>query len=155
MDNVSHNDRIELAIADLESQACLNYTDAAKKWNIDRSTLSRRHRGVTGSKEDHYSYTLKALTDVQEKVLVRYINDLSARGLPPIPQIVKNLTKELAGKDVGRNWVGRFVERKKTVLKSIYLTPIDHQRKVSDNSHHYEHFFANVRLYFYCVVFPV
>ena len=103
MDNVSHNDRIELAIADLESQACLNYTDAAGKWNIDRSTLSRRHKGVTGSKEDHHSYTLKALTDVQEKVLVQYINDLSARGFPPIPQIVKNLAQELAGKDVGRN----------------------------------------------------
>jgi hypothetical protein len=85
----------------LHSPQRSNYADAAKKWNIDRSTLSRRHRGITGSKKDHYSYTLKALTDVQEDVLVRYINDLSARGLPPIPQIVKNLAIELAGKDIG------------------------------------------------------
>jgi S-adenosylmethionine synthetase len=81
MDCIAHNDRIELAIADLESQVCLNYADAAKKWNIDRSMLSRRHRGVTGLKQDQYSYTAKALTDVQENVLIRYINDLSARGL--------------------------------------------------------------------------
>ena len=81
MDCIAHNDRIELAIADLESQACLNYADAAKKWNIDRSTLSRRHRGVTGSKEGQYSYSVKTLIDVQEGVLVRYINELSVRGL--------------------------------------------------------------------------
>ena len=155
MDCIAHNDRIELAIADLESQVCLNYADAAKKWNIDRSMLSRRHRGVTGPKEDHYSYTLKALTDVQENVLVRYINELSARGLSPTSQIVKNLAEELAGKEVGQNWVGRFVKRKKGMLKSIYLAPIDHQRKVSDNSHHYEHFFANVRLYSYYFMFIV
>ena len=81
MDCIPHNDRVELAIADLESQVRLNYTDAAKKWNIDRSTLSRRYRGLTGSKEDQYSYSAKALINVQKDVLVRYINDLSARGL--------------------------------------------------------------------------
>jgi hypothetical protein len=92
---------------------------------------------------------------MQENVLVRYINNLSARGFLPISQIVRNLAKELAGKDIGQNWVARFVKRKKHVLESIYLTPIDHQRKVSDNSHYYEHFFANVRLYFYYVMFTV
>ena len=88
--------------------------------------MSRRHKGVTGSKKDHYSYTLKALTDVQENVLIRYINDLSARGLSPISQIVRNLVKELAGKDIGPNWVARFVKRKKDTLKSIYLAPINY-----------------------------
>jgi hypothetical protein len=85
MDNISHKDRIELAIADLESQVSLNYIKTAKKWNVNRSTLSRRHRGLTGSQDDHHSYVLKALTDMQEDVLVRYINELSARGLSLIP----------------------------------------------------------------------
>jgi hypothetical protein len=84
MDCIPYNDRILLAIADLESQERLNYADIAKKWNVDRSTLSRRHRGVTGLKEDYYSYTFKALTDVQENVLIRYINEFSIRGLLPI-----------------------------------------------------------------------
>ena len=155
MDCIPYNDRIELAVADLESQESLNYAQTAKKWNVHRSTLSRRYRGITGSKQDQYSYTLKALTDEQENVLVRYINNLSARGLSPTSQIVRNLAKELAGKDIGPNWVARFVKRKKDALKSIYLAPIDHQRKVSDNSHYYEHFFANVRLYSYCVIIIV
>jgi hypothetical protein len=84
MDCIPYNDRIELAVADLESQESLNYVQTIKKWDIDRSTLSRRHRGITGLKQDQYSYTLKALTDEQEDVLVRYINNLSTRGLLPI-----------------------------------------------------------------------
>jgi hypothetical protein len=103
MDCIPHNNRIELAIADLESQIYLNYADAAKKWNIDRSMLSRRHRGVTGSKKDQYSYSAKTLTNMQKDVLVRYINNLNAKGLPPIPQIIKNLAKELESKDIGHN----------------------------------------------------
>jgi hypothetical protein len=99
MDNISSNDRLQLAIADLKSQESLNYASTARKWNVDRSTLSRRHRGVTGSKDDQYSYAVQALTNVQEDVLVRYINDLSARGLLLIPQIVKNLAEELANKN--------------------------------------------------------
>jgi hypothetical protein len=51
--------------------------------------------GITGSKDDQYSYAVKALTNEQENVLVRYINDLSAKGLPPTSQIVKNLAEEL------------------------------------------------------------
>ena len=126
MDCIPYDDRIKLAVADLESQESLNYAQTAKKWNIDRSTLSRRHRGITGSKQDQYSYTAKALTDEQENVLVGYINNLSARGLLPISQIIKNLAEELAGKNIGQNWISRFVKRKKDVLKSIYLAPIDH-----------------------------
>ena len=103
MDCIPYNDRIELAVADLESQESLNYAQTAKKWNVDRSTLSRRHRGITGSKQDQYSYTAKTFTDVQENVLIRYINDLSARGLPPTSQIIRNLAKELAGKDISSN----------------------------------------------------
>ena len=103
MDCIPYNDRIELAVADLESQESLNYAQTAKIWNVHRSTLSRRHRDVTGSKDDQYSYAVQALTNVQEDVLVRYINDLSARDLPPTPQIVKNLAEELANKKLNHN----------------------------------------------------
>jgi hypothetical protein len=64
MDNIPHNDRIELAIADLETQEYLNYAATARKYKIERTTLSRRHRDVTGSKEDQYFYTAKALINV-------------------------------------------------------------------------------------------
>lgn len=47
-------DPLEAAIASLESLKLgesINYTQVAKKFGVDRSTLSRRHRGVTGSRE--------------------------------------------------------------------------------------------------------
>jgi hypothetical protein len=63
---------------------------------------------------------------MQENVLIRYINELSARDFLSTSQIVKNLAEELAGKEIGQNWVGRFVKRKKDMLKSIYLAPINY-----------------------------
>ena len=41
-------DSIEAALADLKLQETLNYTVTAKKYRVDRTTLSRRRRGVTG-----------------------------------------------------------------------------------------------------------
>jgi hypothetical protein len=64
MDNISYNDRIELAITNLESQITLNYAATAKKHNIDRSTLSRRYRDAITSKVESLSKIHKALTDV-------------------------------------------------------------------------------------------
>jgi hypothetical protein len=66
MDNLSHNDRIELAIAKLESQAQANFAATARKYNLKRTTLSKRFKGETGSKENAVSYALKALTNVKE-----------------------------------------------------------------------------------------
>jgi hypothetical protein len=93
----------ELAIADLETQECLNYAATARKYKIERTTLSRRHRDVTGSKKNQYSYTVKAITKEQKDVLIQYINDLNIRGLPLIPQIVKNLAEKLANKKLNYN----------------------------------------------------
>ena len=46
---------IEKALADLESQKCPNYSKTALLFGVDRSTLSRRHRGVTGSRAEKIS----------------------------------------------------------------------------------------------------
>ncbi len=55
MDNISHNDRIKLAIVDLESQDCPNYIIIIKKYYLVRTTLSRRYQCVTGTREEAYS----------------------------------------------------------------------------------------------------
>jgi hypothetical protein len=70
MDDISHNDRIELTITNLETQKYLNYIIIARKYKIERITLSRHHRDITGSKEDQYSYIIKVLINVQEDVLI-------------------------------------------------------------------------------------
>ena len=49
----------------------------------------------SGTREDATSDTRRRLTDVQEETLIKYINKLSDRGLPPTPQIVKTLAEEI------------------------------------------------------------
>ena len=152
---MAHNDRIAKAISDLESQNRPNIADTAKKWQLDRSTLSRRFRGETSSKAESISIASKKLSTTQEEVLIAHINKLSDRGLPPTPQIVKNLAEELAHEEIGKNWVSRFCQRHAHRLSSVYLRTIDHKRKIADNSHHFEHYFntVNVLLNFYLLSF--
>src|SRR5450432_3366504 len=108
---MDHEARIQAAIADLESQDRINYAAVAKKWKVDHSTLSRRHRGETGPNQDATSYARRQLTDAQEKALIRHINKLSNRGIPPTPQIVKNIAEEIVCVTLGPNWVSRFYRR--------------------------------------------
>jgi hypothetical protein len=78
---------------------------------------------------------------MQESILIQYINELSAKGLPPTSQLVKNFAEEIIGKELEQSWTGRFIQRYKNTLKSIYLTTINYKRKIADNSRHYNHFF--------------
>ena len=143
---MDHNARIEAAIADLESQDRRNIAATAKKWEVARETLSKRFRGETSSNQDANSYARRQLTDVQEKTLIQHINKLSNRGLPPTPQIVKNLAEEIARVKLGKNWVSRFCKRHQDKLLSVYLRTIDHKRKLADNSAYFQHFYEQVRI---------
>jgi hypothetical protein len=151
---MDHEARIQAAITDLESQDRRNIAATAKKWGVARETLSKRFRGETGLNQDATSYARRQLTDVQEKTLIGYITKLSNRGLPPTPQIVKNLAEEIAGVTLGKNWVSRFCSRHQNQLLSVYLRTIDHKRKLADNSSHFQHFYEQVRIVF-AVASPV
>jgi len=78
-----------------------NYTQVAQKYGCERSTLSRRHRGVQGT---HATKTEneRLLTSIQEKELIIYINGLTTKGLPLTKQIVRNFASEIAGKEAGK-----------------------------------------------------
>ena len=82
-------DPINAALAALELQDPPNYTWTAKEFNVNRTTLSRRYWQITRSRED--ATEMKSLLLIQqERTLLRYINLLTKRGLPPIPQMVRN-----------------------------------------------------------------
>ena len=100
---MDHNARINAALAELKTQDRTNYAATARKWNIDRTTLSRRHRGKMGSIQDANSTSRQKLTNIQEEVLIEYINKLTDRGIPPTPQILKNFAEEIAGGELSVN----------------------------------------------------
>jgi hypothetical protein len=148
MDSMSHNARIKAAITDLESQRKPKYAATARNWNIDKSTLWRRHQGETKTMEEANTESRQNLSRIQEEVLIEHCNRLTDRGIPPTPQILTNIAEELAKKKLGHNWATRFYDRHGDRLTSVYLRRIDHNRKKADNSRYFRYFFDSVRHHF-------
>ena len=79
---MSYNERMQKAIASLESQEVPNYKHTAQDYGLVRMTLMRRHQGICTSREEATSTHHKLLTNTQEEALIKQINKLTARGLP-------------------------------------------------------------------------
>ena len=79
---------IDKALKDLASQESPNYGATARKYGIDRTTLSRWYRGLARSWAVNVANTKSLLTPQQEKELVDYINKLLVFGLPPVVLII-------------------------------------------------------------------
>ena len=90
-------DSIDAALADLALQNTLNYTATAKKYNVVRSTLSRRHRDVTASLKSNENGP-QLLSKEQTKGLINYINQLTDRDLPPINAMVRTFARDISEK---------------------------------------------------------
>jgi len=93
---------IEAALADLALQDSFNYTATAKKFNINRSTLSRRHRGKTAFVKKS-KQTTSILSNQQEKELIRYINKLIERDIPSFNVMIRVFAYNISGKQSGKN----------------------------------------------------
>ncbi|OCK99977.1 uncharacterized protein K441DRAFT_535739 [Cenococcum geophilum 1.58] len=91
---------IEEAIADLKSQEHLNITATAKKHGCNRSTLLKRYNGIYSSRQVGYN-SQRLLTLAQLKALIKYVNQLTKYGLPPIILMVRNFVVEIAGREPG------------------------------------------------------
>lgn len=77
-------------------------------------------------------------------MLLEHISKLTARGLPPTSQMLRNIVNKAVGHEVGECWVRQFCGRHKDRIKSLYLRGIDNSQKVADNSKHFEHFYQTV-----------
>jgi hypothetical protein len=132
---------MEKALDALDRQLIPNYAEIGKKFGIDRTTLMRRHKGISTSKQEATSIYHKLLTDTQEEALIDQINKLTTRGLPPTTHIVKNLAEEIIGRDVNKNWTAGFVQRHSSRLKSLYLRNIDNLRMKSEYGPYIQFFF--------------
>ena len=136
-------DSIDAALAALKLQKSPNYTATAKKFGIDRTTLSRRHRGITAARGANPS-SQALLSPAQRKVFIDYINELTQRGIPPTARMVNRFAAEISGKQPEKNWLNRFVKSAKGELASGFLTGFDLTRKKADNIYQYERYFELV-----------
>ena len=120
------------------------FTEVANKYRCNRSTLSKRWRGVQGSMQQK-NENQRLLNKYQEKELILYIDGLSARGLPSTRQMIRNFASDIAGKQAGRSWVNRFIKRHEIDLVSHWATGIDTQRNRADSAFKYSLYFELMR----------
>ncbi len=111
------------SLASLESGDQINIIKTARKFESDRSTLFRRYRGVTAPRETQYQ-NQRNLNDQQEKFLVEYIDRLCTRALPSSRQMIRNFVSEICGKDIGKEWVSRFLKRHHVELVNHLINAI-------------------------------
>ena len=104
---------IQEAIEYLESREAgdnFSYRQVAKIFNVDRTTLSRRHQGKQRD-EATFHRDWQLLNPQQELQLVKYIEKCTRQGLPPNREMIKNFGSAIAQWEVSESWVTRFLHR--------------------------------------------
>jgi hypothetical protein len=137
-------DRFEQAIQDLKEDSQKTISGVAIEYGLNRTTLSRRFRGVQESASQK-AQSQQLLTPPQEQRLVSHIKQLSSRGLHPTPAIVRNLAFEICGTEPGQNWSNRFVHRHVQELGSGYCERLDRQRFKADYKVAYKDYFEKLQ----------
>jgi len=85
------------------------------------------------------------LNNTQQAELLLYIEGLTARGLPPTQQMIRNFASDIAGRPAGNHWVERFIKRHKVDLLSRWASGMDAQRKRADSAFKYSLYFELLR----------
>jgi hypothetical protein len=103
-------DKAIAAVKALSPKEQLFYRKAAKKFNVDRTTLAQRHQGCQVPQYTQITNG-RLLNPQQESELVSYIEDLTNDVLPPTKAMVQNFASEIAQKRIGEAWVTCFVHQ--------------------------------------------
>jgi hypothetical protein len=94
---------IECALKDLRRQPNPDIPATARQYSVNYTTLRRRFLGLQQSYQESRSESIQRLTNIQEIILIDFINRLIEHSLPPTSQIVKNVVEELSNRSVGKN----------------------------------------------------
>ena len=112
----------------------------AQKHGVVRSTLTRTWRGETRPHQEKVLAQQK-LTQQQEEELVTYIEELTARHIPPTRQMIANFASSIAQEPVSESWVTRFINKYSIHLISQYSTGMDANRHNADSYTKYKLYF--------------
>ena len=132
-------DAIE-AIELLEPGKPFSYRKVAATYGVNRTTLSRRHQRVQAP-DKAKKINQQKLNPQQELELVRYIEGLTKRGLPPTREMVRNFGSNVAKEPVSESWVTRFINKHSVHLISHWTVGMYSNRHQADSE-------AKYRLYF-------
>jgi hypothetical protein len=133
-------DPIQKAIEEIESREPgdnFSYNKVAVKYGVERSTLARRHQGLSTTRNAAH----QVLHPEHEAELVRYIRTLNERILPPTRAMIQQFAGQLAGKPVSKSWVTRFIHRHPNHLISRYSKGMTKEQTKADSGAKYNLYF--------------
>lgn len=107
------------AIAYKNQHPEMSYKAVADRYKVARSTLYDRHRGLHLS---HQEGAARALSMIQEDVLIDRINAFANRGTLLTPGHVQALAEAVHGEKLGENWTSRFLARYRDRITSTFYT---------------------------------
>ncbi|GJE90483.1 DDE-domain-containing protein [Phanerochaete sordida] len=110
----------------------LSLRQAAKIYDVSRTTLTERRKGRKTRKEAHASEA--NLSSAQEEMLVSWIKVLGHRRIPMTPTVLRDYASKLALRPVGMVWVRRFLKRHPDV-KVRWTTGLESCRAQALNRH--------------------
>ena len=132
---------IDEAITYLESSETHNIAAAARIYGVQRSTLSKRFNGKTGSLRQK-GEKQRLLSDTQEETLVKQIWRLCEWCLPPTPAMVRLWASSICGTMPGKNWSAEFRRRHEATLDCRYLNTLDIERHQAESESSLRQYFA-------------
>ena len=142
--------RLLLAISALKNQEIPNVREAARVYNVPRTTLRRRLSGQKSRAETRANS--HKLTKNEEESLVQWILSLDRRGAPPRQSHVREMADILLAQrgttpiqQVGEKWVYNFIERHDE-LKTRYTRGYDYRRSKCENPKTIKGWFDRVQI---------
>ena len=141
--------RILLALSDIKDGRVASIRAAAKLYNLPRSTLGERAKGVI-ARVDTRANSHK-LTQLEEDSLIQWIFSMDARGAAPRPATVREMANILLAArgttpppTVGVNWVSNFVKRRDE-LRTRFSRRYDYQRALNEDPKAIKEWFLTVQ----------
>ncbi|EED11514.1 conserved hypothetical protein [Talaromyces stipitatus ATCC 10500] len=134
--------KIQLAISDLKNGRISNIREATRIYDIPRTTLRDRLKGIEYKGEKRTNH--HKLTQSEEDSLVKWVLDLDRRGLFPrhslVREMVNYLLQQHGKSQVGKNWVTNLIKRRPEI-DSKFARKYNYERaKCEDPKIIQEHF---------------
>lgn len=148
--SIQQEGRVLLAISSLKKKEISNIREAARLYDVPRTTLQRRLNG-TINRAEKQANCLK-LTKEEEESLIRWILSLDQRGAAPRPSHVQDMANILLSnrgssktQPIGKNWVYNFIKRHDE-LKTRFSRKYNHQRAKCEDPNLIKEWFNRVQI---------
>lgn len=137
-DYTQNEERIQAALLALKNNEFSSFRKAAAYFQVSRSTLSNRAKGMPTRAQAHEHEQI--LTKPEEGTLVRWVKRLNLTGFPISPALLRQMAQEVLENrethaserhrisaetpTIGHEWLYRFLNRHQT-LKGVYSRQLE------------------------------